>query len=267
MLITSTFTSNKVGLVQGHAREPLSKLGQSSSLTFPLVAHQVQSTSTTTASASSSSNDIPSKIAGHTRQHDSSHQIPKDLPSTNSLRFSQAGATALNVFLRSTRSICPLQIVDIVGSTNEETGTTHPPTVRKGKIKISPSSHVQSIPCCIIDAYPFERCEIVATIVKKTVLYRQRRVPGMNNGSSSSHQTLSHNAEGSSHSNGKGKGRADDQDGEEIREDINLMFYECELPARTLFSPYGTVLHDIVTDNVIYAGSYISSSSFPLSCK
>lgn len=61
--------------------------------------------------------------------------------------------------------------------------------------------------CCLIDALPFEKCEIVATVVKKNAIYRRATNDGYDY---------------------KGKGRATEDDGPMLPEEVQLIFYECE---------------------------------------
>lgn len=110
-------------------------------------------------------------------------------------------AKKLRLYLiTSPRSIAKLQIVDIVGEVDDE-GNRSEPLVRRGKIvrtkarrkqkdALNPgpskyrynydsskgdhgsSGDIDSIPCCMVGAFPFERCELVATVVKKHITYR-----------------------------------------------------------------------------------------------
>jgi hypothetical protein len=133
--------------------------------------------------------------------------------------LSTSEATKLNLFLRSARSVVPLQIADILGVIDDRTGERSISIVRKGKIRTS-SNHDNDtinagIQCCIIEAQPFEKCEIVATVVKKNAIYRQAAALRRSTTESSIFYT------------GKGKERAIDEL-TDVKEEAQLIFYECE---------------------------------------
>jgi len=59
-------------------------------------------------------------------------------------------------------------VVDIVGATSQE-GIQQRPAVRKGRIAVSANKAEWPL-CNLVDCFPFEKCEIVATIVKKNII-------------------------------------------------------------------------------------------------
>lgn len=202
MLITTTFTSSKQVIPNHDCPSAFS------------------STATCKKSTSTSSHrgiEATTSVSSHRQSTAiSSSRLPPLTPSE---------ATTLNLFLRSSRSIAPLRIADIQGVIDETTGEQSSPAVRKGRMRTSSNntstSHTSSsgIQCCIIDSFPFDKCEIVATVVKKNAIYRQAR-PLYN-------------------SYDKGKGRAVSNDGRgddaATKEEIQLIFYECKFqPSKRL---------------------------------
>ena len=120
--------------------------------------------------------------------------------------------------LRSPSAIAKLRLVDIVGAT-DESGNISKPAVRKGKICASRGSTNgggggETIPCNLIDSFPFERCEIVATVVKRKDVYTTcRRWVQMKASVDSEKQ----------------KGKEVVRDVELVKEVVSLIFYEREV--------------------------------------
>ena len=150
----------------------------------------------------------------------------EEQPTRDRLELDSELVTRLNLYIKSARSIVKLQVVDIVGRVNDE-GQTQPARVRKGRIPLhaeqragigasSRNKASSGITCCLVERIPFERCEVVATVVKTKVIYTVKR-------------------EKERSRPWKGKGRATDGAGgdnvdqeEPTHEEVSLIFYDSE---------------------------------------
>ena len=136
-------------------------------------------------------------------------------PATPSLS-TEALVKLRHFLLRSPRAVAKLRLVDIVGEQDPD-GVTQEPAVRKGRIRASlgiDGDRVGMAPCNLIDAFPFERCEVVATVVKQKVLYTTTR------------QLVLHR-DNEGRIDEKGKQPATEE--EQIRDVVSLIIYEREL--------------------------------------
>lgn len=143
--------------------------------------------------------------------------------SRQTLNLSAVEIQRLLLFLKSSRAIPKLSVADITGSVDAQ-GERIPPPVRTGRLRLpSSTSRSSNTPttaaCCMIGSLPFERCEIVATVVKKYIAYMniRRRVT-----------TREAIAGGFIDRKGKGKATQQELDAEiEVqKETISLIFYE-----------------------------------------
>ena len=154
----------------------------------------------------------------------------EEQPARDRLELDSQQATRLNLYLKSARSVVKLQVVDIVGRVGDD-GHTQPARVRKGRIPLhakrrtgavasarnKPSS---GIACCLVERIPFERCEVVATVVKTKVIYtikreKERSRPWKGKGRATATAT-----------EGAGGDSVDQE--EATREEVSLIFYDSE---------------------------------------
>lgn len=191
------------------------------------------STSKLTMASLPLSRTFPStKAAAHTSNSNSNSNVKSNIActKTGSAPVSSAGpfaldavqAKQLSLFLKSKRSTVKLRLADIAGVT-DESGQFLAPAVRRGKIPAAGHGSA-GVPCCLIDRMPFERCEVVAMVVKKTVLYNTCR---------------EYLYSGSGAADDKGKGKATDPQAGYIETDekgrlyinrthVGKIFYDCE---------------------------------------